>query len=348
MGCVISTKLEEDLDRQKLEGEEELQRQQLEREQLESEEEKKRQELECQEIEVMPGLPGVVRREEHNRRAELELQELERQKLKNQERQEFVSIEYVATIKSYDKKKKGFLRMYRVMSEAEAEAVRANGGYHAKGGKGGLVTREGNENAWRQEIWLSTSIKHSRGFQNKGVEDKKGERPEEVCMAFKVNLDKFGEQFATKVVHQDPTKNPLGQTTRDALGDVKNFVHNEKLTDHPWKKMNFCVRGYDNAEKFNQCIEGIDELVIKRETKAIYQIDPNEEQLLSVRSSQSEYDQEHNPEMELPLDFQEELHRQLIELREEEKRHRQEIELQKEPGRISVTWEEDVTNFLFD
>jgi len=106
----------------------------------------------------------------------------------------------------------------------------------------------------------------------------------------------------------------------------------------------------DNAEKFNQCIEGIDELVIKRETKAIYQIDPNEEQLLSVRSSQSEYDQEHNPEMELPLDFQEELHRQLIELREEEKRHRQEIELQKEPGRsgISVTWEEDVTNFLFD
>jgi len=249
------------------------------------------------------------------------------------------------------------LRMYRVMSEAEAKAVRANRGYHAEGG---LVTREGNENAWRQEIWLSTSIKHSRGFQNKKVEDQKGERPEEVCMAFKVNLDKFGEQFATKVVHQDPEKDPSGHTTLNARGDIKNFVHTEKLKNHPWKKMNFCVRGYDNVEKFNQCIEGIDELVIKRKTKAvIYQSAPNDnDQLLSVRSSQSEYDQEQKQKIKLPLEDQEELHRQEIELQEEEERQRQKIELQEELGRsrkeshissrISVTMEEDVTNFLFD
>ena len=342
MGCVNSTK-----QRQKLEGEEKLKKKELQRKnkhqekerkqrmQINVEEERERQKLE---IEHMPGLQGHVRREEHARRAELERQELERQKLKNQECQEFVSIEYVATIKSYDKTKKGFLRMYRVMSEAEAKAVRANRGFHSEGG---LVTREGNPNAWRQEIWLSTSIKHSRGFQNESVEDQNGERPKEVCMAFKVNLDKFGEQFATKVVHQDPTKNPSGQTTRNASGDVKNFVHDEKLKDHPWKKMNFCVRGTANVEKFNQCIEGIDELVIKRETKekaVIYPSDPNDnDQLLSVRSSQSEYDQEQKQNMELPLEDQEELHRQEIELQEELGR-----------SRISVTREEDVTNFLIN
>ena len=78
----------------------------------------------------------------------------------------------VDTISSFDWDKDGEMRMYRVMGKLEAENALQNEGLH---------TRPKQPS---QEIWLSTSIKHSRQFENKRVKDHSGD----LVMALKVEV----------------------------------------------------------------------------------------------------------------------------------------------------------------
>ena len=191
---------------------------------------------------------------------------------------------YVDQIRSFDKDEDGFIRMYRIMGEREYVSVQMH--------EGGLHTPEGNE---RKEIWLSTSIKHSRQFENEG--DRENEHLDKVCVAFKVDVDKFREQFDDEdIIHQFGS----GQVNRPAdLPDLKNLVHDELISDHPWRKLNFCLKGEANANKFNECIDSYEALKIVEagvgeDGKARYKIAQkvNDNELMSVASSQSKFDHE--------------------------------------------------------
>ena len=83
------------------------------------------------------------------------------------------------------------------------------------------------------------------------------------------------------------------------LPDLKNLVHDELISDHPWRKLNFCLKGEANANKFNECIESYEALKIMEDGvdedgKARYKIARhiNDNELMSVASSQSKVDQE--------------------------------------------------------
>jgi len=184
---------------------------------------------------------------------------------------------YVDQIKSFDWNEDGFIRMYRITGEGEATNVRRLGGK--------LQTKFGQ---LTQEIWISTSIKHSRVFENKGVADHSGD----VCMAFKVNMKKFSEQFKNdQIIHQEGSK--AANKVAD-LAKLKNLVNYERLgaketeTKHRWGKLNFCLKGKENVNKFNLCIESKDELTIKPDgagRKIVRAAPTGEEE--TVRSSES-------------------------------------------------------------
>ena len=78
---------------------------------------------------------------------------------------------------------------------------------------GELHTRPDQPN---QEIWLITSIKHSRQFENKIV----GDHLSDVCMAFTVDVNEFGKQCAGEdIIHQ------LGsRSKKKGQADMKNLV----------------------------------------------------------------------------------------------------------------------------
>ena len=179
---------------------------------------------------------------------------------------------YVDKIASFDWNKDGFIRMYRVMGALEADYVRR--------------TKELGTLEDRQEVWLSTSIKHSRQFENKAVADHSGD----VCMAFKVNMNKFSEKFKDDQII--PQYNSKAVNEDADLAQLKNLVNREKLKRHLWEKFNFCLKGKENVDKFNQCIEAVDELAIKKFEKRgkirrkIVKVGPNNEEE-TVRSSES-------------------------------------------------------------
>jgi len=178
---------------------------------------------------------------------------------------------YIEKIKSFDYDADGQLRMYRRMSEAEAANVTKTGGLH---------TLEGRE---KQEIWLSTSLKHSRQFDNKAVVD----RDDDVVIAFKVDILKFCDNFKEDdIIHQQGS----GKINKGlSLENLKCLVHNEQLADHRWEKINFCLKGEENAKKFNKSFKPLNfnVLKIKKRDGKIVIYDP-ENNNMTVHSSESE------------------------------------------------------------
>ena len=177
---------------------------------------------------------------------------------------------YVDKIASFDWNKDGFIRMYRVMGATEAANVRRTRV---------LGTKLGQP---KQEIWISTSIKHSRVFENKAVADHSGD----VCMAFKVNMKQFSEQFKDDQII--PQEGSSAENKDADLTELKNLVNHERLGGHLWEKFNFCLKGQENVNKFNLCFETFDELTIKPdgEGRKIVRAGPNDEEE-TVRSSES-------------------------------------------------------------
>ena len=121
-----------------------------------------------------------------------------------------------------------------------------------------------------QEIWLSTSIKHSRQFENKRVSD----HSDDVVIAFKVDMKKFREEFDDEgIIHQAGSS---ALNKGKTLPELKNLVHKERIGDHPWGKLNLCLKGEENAKKFNKCVNWteLDELKIVKEGKRTKIVNP--------------------------------------------------------------------------
>merc|ERR1712179_81516 len=176
---------------------------------------------------------------------------------------------YIDVIQSFDYDSDGQIRMYRRMGQDEAKAVLGTQELH---------TREGHP---RGEIWLSTSLKHSRQFENNVVHDP----GEDVVMTFKVDIYKFCDQFKGEdIIHQEGSK----KINKDlSLENLKCLVHNERLADHRWGKVNFCLKGEANAKKFNKCVKSVRRLMIKKDGDRTIIYDPeNNDQV--EHSSESE------------------------------------------------------------
>ena len=104
--------------------------------------------------------------------------------------------------------------MYRVMGKEEAGNVRQNKGLHPR------------PKQPSQEIWLSTSIKHSRQFENRRVKD----HSDDVVMAFKVDMKKFREEFDDEdIVHQAGSS---ALNKGKTLPELQNLVHKERIGEN--------------------------------------------------------------------------------------------------------------------
>ena len=174
-------------------------------------------------------------------------------------------VSHVDSIRGFDRDGDNQIRMYRRMGESEAESV-LEYGLHARPGH------------LRGEIWLSTSLKHSRQFENKKVRDNK----DDVVMAFKVDIDKFCTEFKDDdIIDQEGSG---GVNKGLALADLKCLVHDEKLKSHPWQKLNFCLKGDENAKKFNKCVKSKCKLRIRERRGEIVIYDPENEDLTEESS----------------------------------------------------------------
>ena len=152
--------------------------------------------------------------------------------------------------------------MYRVMGKEEAENFCQNEGLHPR------------PKQPSQEIWLSTSIKHSRQFENKRVKD----HSDDVVMAFKVDMKKFREEFDDEDIIHQAGSNALNKG---------NLGHKERIGDHPWGKLNLCLKGEENAKKFNKCVlwTELAELKIVKEGERTTIVNPADD--TTVHSSES-------------------------------------------------------------
>ena len=67
-----------------------------------------------------------------------------------------------------------------------------------------------------------------------------------------------------------------------------NLGHKERIGDHPWGKLNLCLKGEENAKKFNKCVNWteLDELKIVKEGKRTKIVNPNADDI-TVHSSES-------------------------------------------------------------
>ena len=177
---------------------------------------------------------------------------------------------YMDTILSFDWDKDGKMRMYRVMGKGEAKNVLQNKGLH---------TRPKQPS---QEIWLSTSIKHFRQFENKRVKD----HSDDVVMAFKVDMKKFREEFDDEDIIQQGGSSALNKGK--TLPELKNLVHKERIGDHRWGKLNLCLKGEENAKKFNKCVlwTELAELKIVKEGERNKIVNPDADDT-AVHSSES-------------------------------------------------------------
>ena len=153
--------------------------------------------------------------------------------------------------------------MYRVMGKEEAGNVRQNKGLHPR------------PKQPSQEIWLSTSIKHSRQFENKRVKD----HSDDVVMAFKVDMKKFREELDDEDIIHKAESNALNKG---------NLGHKERIGDHPWGKLNLCLKGEENAKKFNKCVlwTELAELKIVKEGERNKIVNPDADDT-TVHSSES-------------------------------------------------------------
>ena len=176
---------------------------------------------------------------------------------------------YIEVIQSFDYDSDGQIRMYRRMGLDEARSVLATKELH---------TRSGHP---KGEIWLSTSLKHSRQFENNGVQN----LDEDVVMTFKVDIFRFCDQFKDEdIIHQEGSK----KINKDlSLENLKCLVHNELLADHRWGKINFCLKGEANAEKFNKCVKSVKKLMIRKEGDRTVIFDPEKNDEVE-HSSESE------------------------------------------------------------
>ena len=80
-------------------------------------------------------------------------------------------------------------------------------------------------------------IKYFCQFENKIV----GDHLSDVCMAFKVDVNEFGKHCAGEDIIRQ-----LGSRSKNkGQADMKNPFHDveERLKRHPWKKLNFCLKG---------------------------------------------------------------------------------------------------------
>ena len=67
----------------------------------------------------------------------------------------------------------------------------------------------------------------------------------------------------------------------------KCLVHNELLADHRWGKINFCLKGEANAEKFNKCVKSVTKLMMRKEGDRTVIFDPEKNDEVE-HSSESE------------------------------------------------------------
>merc|ERR1711982_39640 len=108
--------------------------------------------------------------------------------------------------------------MYRRMCQQEAENVNKE--------PRGLKTKQPT-----QELWLSTSLKHSRQFVNKGVENPQ----DDVVMAFIVNLEEFEDHFRNEDFIDQRDSKSINKLL--APENLKNLVNDEILKDHEVHKI---------------------------------------------------------------------------------------------------------------
>jgi len=180
----------------------------------------------------------------------------------------------IEQIDRFDLNEDGEMRIYRRMSQKEMEKV--------------LATRQLQPHIIKpdqNEVWLSTSLKHSRDFENKKVNSPEND----VVIAFYVDVEKFCKEFENGIIHQHGSKSVNANLILDNL---KALYHDENLANHPWNKVNFCMKGRANVEKFNRCImndaRGINKIEIytlaERDGRTIL-VDPHGEE---AHSSESE------------------------------------------------------------
>jgi len=164
---------------------------------------------------------------------------------------------YIDKILSFDYNQDGFIRMYSRMGPQQAVPVMQDKA---------LRTRPGKE---RGEIWLSTSLKHSRQFENKIVKD----HADDCVIAFRVDLKRFCELFQNEDII--PQRNSSATNRGVKVEDLKCLVNGERLNEHPWEKINICLKGQANADKFNKCIDSLTLLKVRAERGQIIVYNPS-------------------------------------------------------------------------
>eukprot|EP00092_Neocalanus_flemingeri_P062791 GFUD01075827.1.p1 GENE.GFUD01075827.1~~GFUD01075827.1.p1 ORF type:complete len:245 (-),score=58.91 GFUD01075827.1:146-880(-) len=123
-----------------------------------------------------------------------------------------------------------------------------------------------------KELWFSTSMKHSRIFNNQAYLD----NTKDVVFEIFVDLSLFIQKFENQIVEQhlagqywnNKKKNTAEKYPEDHW---KNLIHREildydnpkpiigekKSVDHPWGKINFATVGQRHLDRFNECIQKI-------------------------------------------------------------------------------------------
>ena len=87
-------------------------------------------------------------------------------------------------------------------------------------------------------------------------------------MAFKVDMKKFREELDDEDIIHKAESNALNKG---------NLGHKERIGDHPWGKLNLCLKGEENAKKFNKCVlwTELAELKIVKEGERNKIVNPN-------------------------------------------------------------------------
>merc|ERR1711915_706167 len=126
------------------------------------------------------------------------------------------------------------------------------------------------------EGWMSTSLKHSRVFENQSRSEHDGER----VVVFRVDIKRFVTEFRPEDIIVQAGSATVNKY-RVAKGlTLANLVNYERLHgrdfQHPWQKFNICMKGETNVRKFNKCIEEIRVLSIRTAEDGMKEIyDPN-------------------------------------------------------------------------
>jgi len=160
--------------------------------------------------------------------------------------------DYFNNLQAFDYDNDRLIRMYRKMSPVEAKAVMD---------KKGLVFRPTDSGL--PEKWLTSSLRHTRVFENDGVQDNQND----VVVAFTVNLDTFGKEFASdSLIHQFGSRKV---NEGRPVSELKNLVNREQLRKHPKRKFNICLKGEKNIERFNKTIEKVENFNLENKSGVV-------------------------------------------------------------------------------